>query len=326
MKKTLKTIVSPVLDLVVSIVSMVSLPLLGIRARLGWKHFPLSRRVSDLLSVLPVKYHYFQPIYRAEKGSLTTIVPTAQGNPTSVSQDSLLSSLEEYATESDKFPIDRPASWDKQPSYYYYYYGSFGSGDAEVLYALICHLKPRRIVEVGSGFSTLVMVAAARANAREGYDRPAITCIEPYEAHWLSRVTEVELLRQPVDRVVREVFESLGDGDLLFIDSSHVIRPGDDVWFVFFKLLPSLKRGCWVHFHDIFLPKDYPPNWVEENKAFWNEQYILAAFLSFNEVCRPQLMLNAIYHEDRDSLERVCPVLKRQSNREPGSAWIQKVT
>jgi predicted O-methyltransferase YrrM len=166
-----------------------------------------------------------------------------------VPQDDLLSSLEEYADESDKFPVDRPPDWNKQPSYYHNN-GSFASGDAEVLYAMIRHLKPRRIVEVGSGFSTLVMTAAARANAREGDDRPAITCIEPYEARWLSRVTDVELLRQPVDRVSSEVFESLGDGDLLFIDSSHVIRPGDDMWFVFFKLRPLLKKGAESTYYD----------------------------------------------------------------------------
>lgn len=325
MKKALKTIVSPLLDLLVSVVAVVSLPLLRIPTRLGWNYFPLSRRVSDSVSVLPVRYHYFEPIYHAEHDNFRTIISTTQGQAVNVSQDGLLSSLEEYAVESDKLPVDRPAGWDKEPTYYYNN-GSFGSGDAEVLYAMIRYLKPKRIVEVGSGFSTLMMAAAARANAREGCDRPAITSIEPYEARWLSRVTDVELLRQPVDRVPSEVFESLGDGDLLFIDSSHVIRPGDDVWFVFFKLLPLLKQGCWVHFHDVFLPKDYPSNWVEENKRFWNEQYILAAFLSFNEVYRTRLMLNATYYEDRDSLERVCPVLKRQSNREPGSAWIQKVT
>lgn len=324
MKTTLKTIIIPVLDLVVSIVSLIALPLLGIPARLGWSNFPLSRKAADTVSVLPVKYHYFQPIYHAGSYSFKTIVPTSRGDAIGLSQDGLLSNLEEYAIESEEFPVDRPADWDKEPSYYYDN-GSFGSGDAEVLYAMIRYLKPKRIVEVGSGFSTLVMTAAARANVREGCEQPAITCIEPYEARWLSRLTDVELLRQPIDRVSREVFESLGDGDLLFIDSSHVIRPGDDVWFVFFKLLPSLRQGCWVHFHDIFLPKDYPPGWVEEDKRFWNEQYMLAAFLAFNEVYRPRLMLNATYHEDWDSLQRVCPVLKRESNREPGSAWIQKV-
>jgi Predicted O-methyltransferase len=127
--------------------------------------------------------------------------------------------------------------------------------DPFTIYALTRHLRPKRIVEVGSGYSTLVTSRAVRENGSG-----SILCVEPYPRAFLERAVEGvgEVRRQPVQDTPLEVFEELGAGDILFIDSTHTVRIGGDVNRLFLEILPRLKPGVWVHVHDIFLPHDYP--------------------------------------------------------------------
>ena len=105
-------------------------------------------------------------------------------------------------------------------------------------------------------------------------------CIEPYEIEWLEKLN-VKVIRELVENTDTTVFSTLDKNDILFIDSSHIIRPQGDVLFEYLEILPVLKSGVFVHIHDIFTPEDYPDDWVN-NASFWNEQYLLEAFLSFN--------------------------------------------
>jgi predicted O-methyltransferase YrrM len=202
--------------------------------------------------------------------------------------------------------------------------GTFESGDAEYWYQLIRAVKPKRIFEVGSGNSTLMAIRAIRRNREQdpGYACKHV-CIEPYETPWLAQAG-VSVVRRKVEELGVEFFAELGDNDILFIDSSHIIRPQGDVLFEYLELLPSLRKGVIVHLHDIFTPRDYPRQWLEEQVLFWNEQYLLEAFLSHNRSWKIIGALNYLHHGHYEKLRAVAPCLT--PDREPGSFYIQKIS
>jgi hypothetical protein len=154
--------------------------------------------------------------------------------------------------------------------------GFFSGFDAAVYYSLIRHLKPQRIIEIGGGYSTQLAAKALRGNGR-------LICIEPYPERLNGVGPSVELIQKRVEEIDVEFFSCLEAGDILFIDSSHAVKFGGDVCYEFLQLLPRLAPGVWIHVHDIFFPHDYPAEWLIERRTAFNEQYLLEAFLSFNE-------------------------------------------
>jgi predicted O-methyltransferase YrrM len=145
-------------------------------------------------------------------------------------------------------------------------------------------LRPRRIIEVGSGYSTAVMVDTNKLYLNNSVD---ISCVEPFperlEENWGNQINDyVKLHRSLLQDVDLSIFDSLGAGDICFIDSSHVAKLGSDVMRIFFELLPRLKPGVIIHFHDIPYPFEYYDYWLRENRA-WNEAYMLHAFLQYNK-------------------------------------------
>jgi len=150
--------------------------------------------------------------------------------------------------------------------------------DSRALFVLLREWRPKRLIEVGSGFSTLL---AADTNSRFLDGALTVTCIEPYPREFLRHPIAglSRLIEEKVQAVPIEEFATLDTGDILFIDSSHVAKTGSDVNFLFFEVLPRLKAGVRVHIHDIFLPHEYPRDWVIEENRSWNEQYLLRALL-----------------------------------------------
>ena len=172
--------------------------------------------------------------------------------------------------------LDRPGGFDFRNDY-------FAGLDAAVYYALVRELRPARIVEIGAGWSTRIAARALAANAAEG-SAGALTAVEPYpQPRLLEAGLDLTLVEKPVESVDRAVFDSLEANDILFVDSSHALRCGGDVFFIFLELLPRLRPGVHVHVHDVFLPFDYPVEWVLRQRLALNEQYLLEAFLAFNE-------------------------------------------
>lgn len=161
--------------------------------------------------------------------------------------------------------------------------GFFERIDAEVAYSFIRQRKPRRVIEIGSGNTTLVLAAALRRNKEEG-NPGELMSIEPNPPPFLKDglVGLTELIDKPVQHVPLELFRTLRSNDILFIDSSHVVSMDSDVLYECLRILPELSRGVLVHFHDVFTPLDYPEKFVMTNLCFWGEQYLLEAFLSFN--------------------------------------------
>ena len=185
--------------------------------------------------------------------------------------------------------------------------GYFTGLDASVYYALIRHLKPRRIVEIGSGYSTRIASLAIARNEAEG-SRGAIICIEPYpEARLTQSSARFELIDKPVQQVSLATFEELSENDILMIDSSHVAKTGGDVCYAFLDVLPRLKPGVWVHVHDIFFPQDYPARWVIDERRAYNEQYLLEALLSGNKSFVPKLANHWLVLDYREAVDALCP-------------------
>ena len=143
-------------------------------------------------------------------------------------------------------------------------------------------MKPRQVVEVGGGYSTRIAARALTRNQQEGRDG-GLKCIEPYpESRLTDEIAQNNLIAKPVQDVDVEFFAELEANDILFIDSSHTVKFGSDVNYLFLEILPTLKPGVWIHVHDIFFPKDYPEEWLLEKRLALNEQYLLEAFLAFN--------------------------------------------
>jgi len=182
--------------------------------------------------------------------------------------------------------------------------------------------KPKKIIEIGSGNSTLMAENAINKNRLEvdQYHCEHI-CIETYEIPWLSEIG-VNVIRKKVEKTDISLFKELSEKDVLFIDSSHIIRPQGDVLFEYLEILPLLNKGVIVHVHDIFTPKDYLNEWFGQN--FWNEQYLLEAFLSFNNNFRIIGATNYLSHKYYDLFASKCPIFAKQKGREPGSFWIRR--
>lgn len=156
----------------------------------------------------------------------------------------------------------------------------WNNADALVQYGLIRALKPKRIVEVGCGWSSLLLKRALDRNQTPCQ----VTQVEPYPNPALFPLfpKDWRLYQKPLQRAPFEVFESLQAGDILFYDGSHCSKPASDVNWFFFEILPRLAPGVIIHLHDIFWPNDYPAEWIFERGQTWNEQYLLQAFLMNN--------------------------------------------
>jgi hypothetical protein len=167
---------------------------------------------------------------------------------------------------------------------YNYTNGFFETVDAEIAYCLVRHYKPRRIVEVGGGYSSRVMAAALDLNLTLDGVRGELVTIDPYPDRFPKKALSdrVHLIAQTVQNVDLDVFLSLQSGDFLFLDSSHVVGIGSDVVREYLEIVPRVAGGVLIHAHDIFLPAEYPREAVLHNLAFWSEQYLLQAFLLFN--------------------------------------------
>lgn len=167
---------------------------------------------------------------------------------------------------------------------FYVVNGVYMAVDAHVYYGLVRHLKPKRIIEIGSGQSTRVALDALETNRDQDGVAGSITAIEPYPGPVLKDLQEggrIALIESKVQDLDLGFFDSLESGDILFIDSTHVLREGNDVQFEYLELLPRLPDGVYVHVHDISLPRRYPKCYFDQG-LYWNEQYLLQAFLAFN--------------------------------------------
>lgn len=217
-------------------------------------------------------------------------------------------------------PRGTPSS---NPTEYYLDNGNYGPVDAELLYAMIRELRPRRILELGAGYSTLVIASACRSNRTEG-SPPLFVSADPFPASFLSEDIDGvdQFLPLGAREVDRALFASLAQNDILFVDTTHTVKTGSEVNHLILDVLPTLKAGVVVHFHDIFLPWEYPRIWLEEYHYYWAEQYLLQALLVENPRFQIVLAAHNLCRIDAERLRRTVPSL--DTRRPPTAFWLRR--
>lgn len=202
--------------------------------------------------------------------------------------------------------------------------GSFETVDAEVYYGMVRILKPKIIIEIGSGNSTKLATVAVLKNQREnGEYKCNITCIEPYPSDALSEINNVEVIQKRLEDINFEFFDRLDENDILFIDSTHSLKIGNDVYFEYLEIIPRLRQGVYIHVHDIFIPNQYCKRWIYKSNHFWTEQYLLQAFLMYNSEFEVILPCNYLHTSKPDTLKEIFPSYPMDDDG-PGSFWMRR--
>ena len=196
----------------------------------------------------------------------------------------------------------------------------YGPADAAVYRAMLHHFKPRNIIEVGSGYSTAVALDEADAGGLPGLK---MTCIEPFPERLMGLLNSadrdrVTLIRRPVQDAELGMYKELGPGDVLFIDSTHVVKAGSDVSWLILHVLPRLAPGVIVHIHDIFWPFEYPAAWLREHRD-WTENYLLHAFLIGNAAWDIVLFSSWLWQTHPELIP------DHLAAEHPGSIWLRRV-
>jgi hypothetical protein len=200
----------------------------------------------------------------------------------------------------------------------------FESVDAELLYAMIRTERPTRVLELGSGYSTLLINMAVRRNIGDGVPTQH-TVYDPYPNELiLGNTVPGPTILEAVSAtdIPLEEFERLSEGDVVFVDTTHTVKLGSDVNFIVLEVLPRLQPGVIVHFHDVFLPWEYPRAWFESMRYYWAEQYLLQAFLAFNEAFTILVPANAVAREYPSRLRQAVPSFRPGAT--PGSIWLMR--
>jgi hypothetical protein len=198
---------------------------------------------------------------------------------------------------------------------------SFAAPDSQIYHSMLRHFRPRRVIEVGSGQSTRFAARALELNRAEG--SPAkLVAIEPYESPELETLG-VDVVRSRVEDVNADLFSELEDRDVLFIDSSHVVRPGGDVTLLLLEVVPALPPGVLVHVHDVFTPRDSPAEW-SKRRWFWAEQYVVEGLLTDNPRLEVLLAVDLLLNEYPAAFAAACPVPSPAGpGPTPASFWLR---
>ena len=282
---------------------------------IGLKKFVASKFIFSRTGIFPLVDHYYEPRFNFENyEQLNRELGAIDYNHTN--QLAVLKSFS-YREELKNLPKSRTTE-----NKFFYNNGSFPAGDAECYYSIIREYKPSRIIEIGSGYSTLLAIEAINMNLSENRTfSTELICIEPFEFPWLEELG-VKVIREKVENVNLDLFNKLESGDILFIDSTHMIKPQGDVTFEVLQILPKLKSGTLIHFHDIFTPLDYPESWLKQEFRLWNEQYLVEAFLADNDSFDIFLALSFLNITSQSDLLSAFPVLSESET--PSSLWLKK--
>ena len=308
------------IDLILSITIIPCAYMLLFFRRMRGKNLPLTNKILKLIGVYPIRDHYHEPLFNEKH--LTQALDVERKLPgidfREQSQIELLSRLC-YAQEFKDYIEEQNIK--NRMERFLIRNGSFECGDAEFLFQFVRHFKPKKIIEIGCGNSTKITSKALSLNHEKDSIPSTHICIEPYEQPWLDTFSNIKLIRQKLEDYEFSWGEELNAGDLLFVDSSHVIRPQGDVLKEYLEIFPQLKSGVFVHIHDIFSPRDYLSEWIVDDVRFWNEQYLLEAMLGNTSRYEIIASLNFLKHSYFEDLERVCPFLTDKN--EPCSLYFR---
>jgi predicted O-methyltransferase YrrM len=293
------------------------------RIRAQWKaeRDEIQRSVGTEKLFVP-SGHFYSPIpalsqIEADKENIFAVPPEIRG--VNLNESHQLELLELFR----KYYPEQPFTAKKTANRRYFYENpNYSYADAIVLYSMIRYLRPRRIIEVGSGYSSCAMLDV---NELFFDNSISFTFIEPYPQLLRSLLKEgdrdrIQILGHRIQDVDANVFRELGESDILFIDSSHVSKTGSDVNYIVFKVLPLLKAGVYIHFHDVKYPFEYSMDWIQEGRS-WNETYMLRAFLQYNHTFDIEFFATYLLHTHREIFESDLPLCLKD---EGGNIWLKK--
>ena len=271
--------------------------------------------------------HFYSPIVNPKDPHVTAVLqhfeelelPLVSG--ITLKQDEMMEFFVQLAARYSELPFVPT----QRPGLYYYYENPlFGYGDAIMLGLIMLEFRPKRIVEIGSGFSSCAMIDMNEQVFGGNID---LTFVEPYPDRLLALLAQssrhlTALRKQPVQSVSLDVFEGLQANDILFVDSSHVSKMASDVNHLVFNVFPLLRPGVLIHVHDIPYPFEYPPAWIFAENRSWNEAYLIRAFLQFNN-CFEMMFYNHFAHRKfPDIIAKKAPLFSRNCG---ASLWIRRL-
>jgi len=267
--------------------------------------------------------HFYSPIVDVERVRERYGTPPADIPPEAIRIDA--AGMRARWVELLPFLQDIPFPEEADSTNRYFFRNpAFGHGDGSILHAMLRRYRPKRLVEVGSGYSSACSIETID-NYLNG--QVAISFVEPYPALLMKLLGEERAAQCSIHAVGVEdanpvVFGQLDEGDFLFIDSTHVMKTGSDVCHELFNVLPMLKPGVFVHFHDIFWPFEYGPKWIVTQNRSWNEIYGLRAFLMYNEAFEIVFFNDWFARHGRDLIEKDYPAMLKNTG---GSIWLRKI-
>jgi len=281
-------------------------------------------RLLERLGVHVTPNHFHFPIPDTSRLNDSTWAHPSELPGLQMNEPEQLALLERLSTTFKNEWAELPRSRSHAQNGFYIENSHFETVDAEIYYGLLRERGPARILEIGSGFSTRLALEALEKNAAEGKSG-TITLCDPHPPEWLKSGTPYvdRILASRVQELPLNEFSTLGPSDVLFIDSSHVLAIGSDVQFLFLEVLPRLRSGVLVHVHDIFFPEEYPRYWVRDRLRFWNEQYLLQAFLAFNSGFRVVWASHWMAVRQRDRLSQA--ISSFGPGKSPGSFWMERI-
>ncbi|MCE0521393.1 MAG: class I SAM-dependent methyltransferase [Methylacidiphilales bacterium] len=319
----MKTLLFRIYDLLLSPLTFIAAIHMRTLRRYGLPNFPIAHKILFKVGILPISRHFYEPLFHPD--DLKRPLKNLRHLPgIEFDLKSQLALLKRFRYNDEILRYFDGASAGLPGCKFVLANPGFREGDVELYYNVVRNFKPSRIIEIGSGYSTMVALQAAHENETENpAHRCAVAAIEPYP--WFKH-EKLNLMPKFVEDVEVGVFTQLRQNDILFIDSSHMIRPQGDVLYEILELLPALAPGVLVHVHDVFTPSDYLEDWLKVHSRFWNEQYLVEAFLSCNDQFKVLLSPNYLQvHHPRELLD-CCPLLARNPASPIHSFWFQRIS
>lgn len=274
---------------------------------------------------LPVPVHFYSAIPDVEELKQRKIWDKKSHLPgidfNKKEQIALLKELGANFGDECEWPLDRT----KDATSFYINNSSFGYGCAAGLYTIIRKFKPKNIIEIGSGNSSRIVRQALKKNDRSSQ----YTIIDPYPGKdiYHNKIKPNRLIKEKVELVDPIIFKKLKANDILFIDSSHSVKIGSDVNYLFLEVLPILNPGVIIHIHDINLPYEYPKEYAQNEyfRQFWTEQYLLQAFLACNNDYKVLLGMNYLMTDHLKVFKKAFKNYDSSIHKQvSGGFWIQR--
>jgi predicted O-methyltransferase YrrM len=317
MYKTIKLFKNKIYDVLISIFIIPSALILLKYKKRGPNNHPLATSILRKIGLFPIRDHYYDPqfIFNDDGKNLANDRNLPAINLNELEQLKFIKKLK-YTEELRSLNL-------KEESKNYGFKiknGSFENGDAEIYYQILRHIKPKKIFEIGSGHSTQICLEAIKKNKEESGIDTNLTCVEPYENKWLEKLG-INIIRKKIEDIDLDWSNELNAGDVLFIDSSHIIRPQGDVLKIYFEIIPMLKPGVIIHIHDIFTPKNYLKTWLVDYLRLWNEQYLMESMLMNNNKLKVLLATNYLKNHYYEEFKLCCPYMN--DSIEPSSFYIE---